>query len=125
MTNRSQISSASPNIWVDNKMVVSFFISSIKFNTSRRPIGSNADTGSSMTISDGLCNNACAIPSRCFIPPENVLTFAFSSSFSPTFSKIFGIDFDNSSFFNPESWPIKVSVSLAVIQWKKLGYCGK
>ena len=34
----------------------------------------------------GLFKSACAIPSRCFIPPEKVLIFTFFCSDNPTFS---------------------------------------
>ena len=68
---RSHISLASFKIWVEKIIAVSFFISFKIAITYLLPIGSNAETGSSITRKLGLCKIACAIPKRCFIPPEN------------------------------------------------------
>src|SRR5699024_3946463 len=81
---RSQNSFTSSRICVDIRTVVYSFNFLIKFFISFLPIGSRADTGSSRTKKLGRCKIACAIPSLCFIPPDNSSTLYLFLSDSPT-----------------------------------------
>ena len=60
---------------------------SIRFRNRTRSFGSSPAVGSSRINSCGSLSRACAMPSRCFIPPEKVLIFLRRLSCSDTSSK--------------------------------------
>lgn len=61
----------------------------ITFNTSPTISGSRAEVGSSNSMTSGSIDNARAIATRCFCPPESCLGFAFTYCSIPTTFKYF------------------------------------
>ena len=66
----SAMVSISETICDDKITIASFAKSAIKFLKRTRSSGSKPTVGSSKMITFGLFNKACAMPTRCFIPPE-------------------------------------------------------
>ena len=58
----------------------------MRLRTSIIPLGSKPLVGSSKIISRGSCTRAMAMPNRCFIPCEKVLTVSFALWARPTLS---------------------------------------
>ena len=63
---------------VERITILSPAYSESKLRNRTRSFGSSPAVGSSKIKIPGLFNNACAIPTLCFIPPENVFTFLFA-----------------------------------------------
>src|ERR1035441_2461831 len=73
MATRSQSVSASERMWVEKNTVLPSRLScSIRSRTSRRPMGSSPDMGSSKNTSLGSCRIAWPIPTRCSMPLKNL-----------------------------------------------------
>ena len=77
--------STSDTMWVDRITILSWANEAMRLRKRTRSLGSRPAVGSSSTRTAGSLSAACAMPSRCFMPPENVLmrclaTFARSTS---------------------------------------------
>src|SRR3989442_1676102 len=92
--------------FMEKKTVLpSCFSCSIRSRTSRRPMGSSPDIGSSKNTSFGLCRTAWAIPTRCSMPFENFLNCMPPTSGSPTRFRTSLTLRERNFAFTPESCP--------------------
>ena len=67
---RGQSSRTSSTMCVERMTVTSRPIDESRFRKRLRSAGSRPAVGSSTMMSRGLASSACAMPKRCFMPPE-------------------------------------------------------
>ena len=79
--------SMSEMMCVEMRMIFSCPKRSVRLRIITRCFGSNPAVGSSKINRDGFPSNACAIRSRCFMPPEKPPIFCAACSESSTCSK--------------------------------------
>lgn len=82
----SAMYSTSDTMCVDRMTILSCAKLAMRLRKRTRSFGSRPAVGSSSTSTAGSLMTACAMPSRCFMPPENVRTLLPATSASPTVS---------------------------------------
>ena len=82
----SAMHSTSDTMCVERMTILSCEKLEIRLRKRTRSFGSSPAVGSSSTSTAGSLTAACAMPRRCFMPPENVLIFDFATSCNPTSS---------------------------------------
>ena len=80
----SAMYSTSETMCVERMTILSWAREDMRLRKRTRSLGSSPAVGSSSTRTDGSLSTAWAMPSRCFMPPEKVLTFRFAASARPT-----------------------------------------
>jgi len=84
-----QVDEISPTIWVERTIMISRSVMSARMFRNRiRSSGSRPVGGSSTITILGSPINACAIPSRRFIPPDSLFAWRSRASNRPTLSSI-------------------------------------